>query len=226
MAGLYEIWHDPTRPDDTPRAADHHHSPAGYTSPGGGSTDRGGRASCGCLGDFGRLPRVAIVRHCVGREKAKKPRVKSSDGFLDRETALREIAAGYRDRSHYLVCLPPGTLPVFKRQLEGLPCRILLDQGLDTVLATSSADVARAVDVLTRSLRPSGGGVGVVLVPKTVSRALLEKRLNLPSSDDDEDIMCVQLGEQMMFPTLLTDAIDLVDPIDAAQIRAQAVPCA
>ncbi|WP_181799024.1 hypothetical protein [Kitasatospora acidiphila] len=152
--------------------------------------------------------------------------MKSGDGFVDRETAVREIAAGYRDRSHYLVCLPPGTLAVLSRQLKGLPCRMLLDQGLDAILATSSADVARAVDVIARSLRPSGGCVGVVLVPKTVSRALLEKRLNLPSSDDDEDIMCVQLGEQMMFPTLLIDAIDLVDPVNAARIRAQAVPCA
>ncbi|MBF9073167.1 hypothetical protein [Streptacidiphilus fuscans] len=142
--------------------------------------------------------------------------------MISREEATQNIAAALKNKTHFIATVPPGMAGEAAELLEGLPgFLIILDQGTDLVLATSSASVVAATDTLTP--RQSAA---VALVPKTVGTAAISECFGqeIPDDDGSQDILNLSDGGEVAYPTLFIDAVDLVDPLGAAQMRGQGRP--
>ncbi len=146
----------------------------------------------------------------------------STQTILERPDALHEIADAIGDRRHFIVLLSPETsphTPDFIRALPGASC--YLDAGLPTVLRMQPPP--RALPALLQLL-PLRCGV-ILVAPKTPEgRRRLGRLGSRPGSTADEQdlVLPYHEGEGFAFPLLFVDAVDLVDPVGAAQLRASA----
>ncbi|RAG81762.1 hypothetical protein DN069_31165 [Streptacidiphilus pinicola] len=140
---------------------------------------------------------------------------------ISREEAAQSIATALKDHTHFIATVPPGMAGDAAELLEGLPGFVMmLDQGMDTVLTTSSAAIVAATDGL--AARQSAA---VALVPKTVGTTAISECFGQEIPDDgSQDILNLSDDGDVAFPTLFIDAVDLVDPLGAAQMRGQGRP--
>ncbi|MET8134663.1 hypothetical protein ABZV24_22370 [Streptomyces sp. NPDC005251] len=139
--------------------------------------------------------------------------------FLARDTAVHQIAQHIADRDAYLVTCPPTTLPILSRALDSLPAwSAYLDNGTGAVLRTDRAGALLVADLLMET-------AGVLVVPKTVPAVELGQVVgqDIPA-DGSQDLVVLMPpgGEPIFWPLLFIDALDIVDPTVAAQLRAMA----
>ncbi|MFI9274638.1 hypothetical protein ACIGXM_28610 [Kitasatospora sp. NPDC052896] len=156
-----------------------------------------------------------------GMTRKKGPQ-KPEAAVIDRNTALWRVAKAYRDRTHFIATVSPGMAGEVAQRLEGLRgWEMLLDSGGGAILATSSSGLVEVTDKLS-----AVESAGVVLASKSVDSAELGDRLGqeIPEGKDLFVIGDADDGELMVWPTLFVDALDLVDPVAAAQMRAQMTP--
>lgn len=135
-----------------------------------------------------------------------------------RDTAVRRIAARLADRTHYVMSVPPPAIVAVATGLRDVPdWSAYLDAGLPAVMRCHDARALAVLAVL------SGPMCAVVTVPKTVPPDVLSTitRTEVPA-DGSRDVLIVHLGEDvpMIWPLLFVDALAVLDPAVAAQIRA------
>ncbi len=141
---------------------------------------------------------------------------------IDRQQAVHALANQYGDRTAYLVAAPADVLPSIADQiLPNLPWWVaFLDQGGPTVLVTNIAPVVAMTSALIRC-------VAVISLPKAGPITDLIGLLGSPRRiGEDGDLILVRrpddpdLGpDDVVWPILLIDAIDEIDPMLAARIR-------
>jgi hypothetical protein len=137
-----------------------------------------------------------------------------------RENALTHLVAAIADRTAFVVVPAPTLTVEVATGLAALPAwSAFLDNGGDDVLEMHDATVVAALLVLA-------GGVCTFVVPRTVPAADLGAVLGqCVPEDGSQDVVFVLDDEaRAWWPLLFIDAVDQVDAIAAAQIRAVAVP--
>lgn len=137
--------------------------------------------------------------------------------LLSRDTAVQRIADTLADRSSYVITLPPGAAETLAAGLAGIDdWTAYLDNGTDDVLTTSNLLALR----LSQLTCPNAGAL---VIPKTVNRRSVGRLVNQPIPPDgskDVIVLTGHPGQPALWPLLFVDAIDLVDPITAARLRA------
>jgi hypothetical protein len=141
---------------------------------------------------------------------------------LPRAEAVRRVAAHLADRDAFVVV--GGTLGDHTDQwlaaLAAVPeWHAYLDHGGPHVMRVAGPDVAR-VRLLTEAVGLDT--LPVAVVPKTVPAARIAEALGHPVADDgSQDIVAVS-GERgrVDWPALFVDAVAVVEPRAAMQIRA------
>ncbi|SOB84234.1 hypothetical protein [Streptomyces sp. 1331.2] len=141
--------------------------------------------------------------------------------LIPRETAVRRLADVLSDRTEYLVTIPPGVGQALAAGLDLVGhWTAYLDVGAPEVLVTSDLTTFRG----THMLVPTGG---VVTIPKTVHHRAVSRlvRQRIPA-DGSRDVLLItdRSGGPTYWPLLLVDAVDRVDPVLAAQLRAHGTP--
>lgn len=144
----------------------------------------------------------------------------TSNELLDRDQAVKNIAAHIADRDAYVITAPPDTLPRLSRTLDGVPSwSAYLDNGTPVILRTDRAGALIVADLLVET-------AGVLIVPKTVPAAALSRVVgqDVPA-DGSQDLVVLMPHEGPIFwPLLFVDALDIVDPQVAATLRAHHIP--
>jgi hypothetical protein len=140
--------------------------------------------------------------------------------LIGRGQAVQQIADQLADRTSYVITTPAERLgPLVRALADHAPRWIAyLDNATGTVLRTPDASTVCAVDRVADT-------AAVITVPKAVAPAALAAALGQPVPDDgsqDIFVLCGH-GEPVPFPLLFVDALDLVDPVAAAQLRADRV---
>jgi hypothetical protein len=138
---------------------------------------------------------------------------------IHRDQALKAIAGHIADRDAFVVLVPPAMLDTVTHALRRTPqWRGYIDNGTGIILR---ADAATAT-----ALMPLMGALGiptaaVLTVPKTVPASVLGEALgqHIPA-DGSQDIIGIHDGGPLIWPLLFVDALALVDPAAAAQLRA------
>ncbi|RPE34776.1 hypothetical protein [Kitasatospora cineracea] len=141
--------------------------------------------------------------------------------LIPREEAVRRLADTLADRTEYLITIPPGIGPQLAAGLDRVErWTALLDVGAPEVLSTGDLGAFQQA----HGLVPVGG---VLIVPKTVPHQAVSKlvRQRIPA-DGSQDVLLItdRNGAPTYWPLLLVDAVDRVDPILAAQLRANSLP--
>lgn len=140
--------------------------------------------------------------------------------LIERSRAVKAIADQILDRTSYVIIAPTDNLV---RLVDSLTehtekWTAYLDNGTGAVLCTTNADIVRVVDILI-------GTAAVITVPKTVPAPAISAALgqHLPE-DGSQDLVVLRVPDEPMFwPLLFIDALDLVDPKVAAELRANQV---
>ncbi|MDJ0341777.1 hypothetical protein [Streptomyces sp. PH10-H1] len=137
-----------------------------------------------------------------------------------RPQAVKRIADHIADRDSYVITVPPDALTSFAHRLCDIPdWNAYLDNGTGTVLHTGHALTLLACDLIIET-------AAVVIVPKTVPTAVLTEAVgrDVPA-DGSQDIVILTgpAGRPVFWPLLLVDAIEIVDPAVAAQLRANQI---
>ncbi len=145
----------------------------------------------------------------------------TSNHILDRDEAVQRIAGHIADRDAYVVTAPPYTLPTLSRTLDSLSGWFAyLDSGTPAILHTDRAGALLVADLLMDT-------AAVIVVPKTVAAAELSKVLgqDVPA-DGSQDLVVLMPpdGGPIFWPLLFVDALEVVDPPVAAQLRAHHIP--
>lgn len=139
---------------------------------------------------------------------------------IDRAHAVKRIADHLADRTSWVVTAPPDMLAPLAEALGTIPgWTAYLDGGLPLVLRTDQADVLLAADALVAT-------AAVLTVPKTVDASTLGAALSHPMpSDDAQDVLILRADNGPIYwPLLFVDAVDIVDPQCAAELRANHLP--
>jgi hypothetical protein len=151
---------------------------------------------------------------------------------IPREQAVEQLAAAIADRRDYLIPAPSLNRAVgYALHLVGLPATWYLDSGQALVMRISG----RAGDDTLAGLTAIGLVVnrdavtGVGVIPKSPrARARFERVIGRPIGPGEDLIIAVEpdpAGEpRIAWPTLAVDAIDRLDPVAAARIRAGHLP--
>lgn len=140
--------------------------------------------------------------------------------LLARDRAVQKIAAHIADRDAYLVTIPPEALPRLSRSLDGLASwSAYLDNGTPVVLRTSRAGALLVSDLLMET-------AGVLVVPKSVPAAALSKVVGqeVPADGSQDLVVLASAVGPTFWPLLFVDALAVVDPRMAAQLRANHLP--
>lgn len=138
---------------------------------------------------------------------------------IDRGQAVHRIAAHLADRDSYVITVPPDLVDTVAENLASIPERTLyLDGGLPAVLRTDQASVLAVTGALTAT-------AAVLVVPKTVPAAALTKALGQHVPEDgSQDIVVLMADGPIVWPLLFVDALEVVDPRAAGQLRASNLP--
>ena len=144
-----------------------------------------------------------------------------SNHIIDRATAVQEIAGRIRDRDAYVITAPPDTLPLLSRTLDGISSwSAYLDSGTPAILRTDRAGALLVADLLMET-------AGVIVVPKSVPAAELSKVVGQEvPADGSQDLVVLMPpdGGPVFWPLIFVDALEVVDPPVAAQLRAHHIP--
>ena len=137
---------------------------------------------------------------------------------VPRAEAVRAIAAHIADRTAFVISAPPAIVESAAHCLRAIgegDC--YMDNGLDTVFRLCGEYVALA-EVMAGLL--PGTAAAVFTVPKIVPAARLSEALqgqHVPE-DGSQDLVLLHADEGLVqFPTLLIEALALVDPAAAMQ---------
>ncbi|NUP17100.1 MAG: hypothetical protein HOZ81_13525 [Streptomyces sp.] len=140
--------------------------------------------------------------------------------LLQRPEAVRAIADTLADRTAYLITLPPGAAPLLAPSLDGIDgWTAYLDNGSGDVLATSDTGILCLAQAECLSS-------GAVRIPKSVHLDVISQiiRHRVPTDGSkDVFILTSKGGQPAYWPLLLVDAIDQVDAVMAARLRAHGV---
>lgn len=142
--------------------------------------------------------------------------ISSTNELINRTSAVESIAEGIASHDDYVVTVPPAALPTLMAALADIPSwHAYLDNGTGLVLRTDRPDSAQRV----ASLMPTAA---VVTVPKAAPSALLSAALGQPVDPDDEQdiVILTEPGKPVCWPMLFIDALDIVSPETAEQLRA------
>lgn len=136
---------------------------------------------------------------------------------VDRGQIVRTIAGHIADRDSFVIATPPGMLAPLALALRELPpvWTAYLDNGLPLVLRTDQPSALAAVEMLTPA-------TAVVIVPKSIPATVLGEALGQEvAGDGSQDIVLLRTTLQgpMVWPVLFVDAVAIVDPRAAMQIR-------
>lgn len=144
----------------------------------------------------------------------------ATNELISRATAVQQIADHIADRDHYVITAPPEALAALAQTLRLVDTWAgYLDNGAGMILRTDRPGVL----AISNLLAPA---VGVITVPKTVPAAVLTEALGQEVPDDgSQDIVILMPGgPPAYFPLLFVEALDIVDPRTAAQLRAHHIP--
>lgn len=139
--------------------------------------------------------------------------------LITRQAAVESIAEGIGSSDAYVITVPPATLPTLMTALQDTPHWLAyLDSGTDTVMRTDRPDEASTIARLVPT-------AAVITVAKTIPAALLSRALGRPvSADAEQDLLVLtEPGKPICWPMLFVDALDIVSPETAAQLRDQEV---
>lgn len=141
----------------------------------------------------------------------------ATNELIKRSQAVKAIADQILDRTSYVIITPTDNLTPLVDNLAEHAAKwsAYLDNGTAAVLCTSNAEIVRVVDILI-------GTAAVITVPKTVPAKAISAALGQRVPDDgSQDLVVLHApGEPMFWPLLFVDALDLVDPKVAAELRA------
>lgn len=144
----------------------------------------------------------------------------TSNHILDRDKAVQRIADRIADRDAYVITAPPDTLPLLSRTLDGIPgWTAYLDSGIPAILHTDRAGALLVADLLMDT-------AAVIVVPKTVPASELSKVVGQEvPADGSQDLVVLMPpdGGPIFWPLLFVDALAIVDPPVAAQLRAHQI---
>ncbi|MFI1937713.1 hypothetical protein ACH44C_11005 [Streptomyces purpureus] len=144
----------------------------------------------------------------------------STHELIPRAHALQHIATRLDAQDHYLIASPPDTLGRLMTNLEDIPSWMAyVDNGSPTILRTERPG---AVRLAGRILAVAA----VVVVAKTVPRRDVMAALNRETNPGHtEDIFVLTTpGGRTWWPVLFAEALDLVDPAAAAELRNDGLP--
>lgn len=139
---------------------------------------------------------------------------------IGRDRATKGIADHIADRDAYVVTVPPYALLSLARSLTDLPAwNAYLDIGTPLIMWTDKAEVL----LLTGTLLETAT---VVVVPKTVPPATLSRVVGQGVAEDgSQDLVILRpRGGPTPWPTLFVDALEIVDPRAATELRAHDIP--
>jgi hypothetical protein len=140
--------------------------------------------------------------------------------LIGRGRALRFISEALADRTHFLL-VPPvqrGTEVAELLDGAGIPWTGYIDSGQDTVLRVDQASLMMVTEQLARRT------AALITVAKTVPAEQLSSALDQAiAADGSQDlILMTDDGKQLHWPMLFVDALDRIDPVEAARLRAAA----
>lgn len=138
--------------------------------------------------------------------------------LIERSEAVTRIGQHITAREHYLITTPPGRALDFLDRLD-VEWVAYADTGAPLVLITDEPAPVR----ITAHLVPLAL---VVAIPKTAPRESLDRAfVDGFSGSDTHDLVAITEPDSTVtyWPRLFIDALDSVDPISAAQMRAQAI---
>ncbi|WP_405423530.1 hypothetical protein [Streptomyces erythrochromogenes] len=140
--------------------------------------------------------------------------ISSTHELIPRPTALERIAAHLDAQDHYLITSPPDTVGRLMQNLEDIPSWMAyVDNGSPTVLRTERPG---AVRLASRILAVAT----VIVVAKTVPRRDLMAAIDQPEGAPAQDVFVLTTpGGPTWWPVLFADALALVDPEAAAELR-------
>ncbi|MGW7344011.1 hypothetical protein [Streptomyces sp. NPDC054854] len=141
--------------------------------------------------------------------------INSTHELIPRPNALEHIAAHLDAQDHYLITSPPDTLGRLMQNLEDIPSWMAyVDNGSPTVLRTERPG---AVRLAGRILAVAA----VIVVAKTVPyRDVMAAIDRQPDGAPHEDVFVLTTpGAPTWWPVLFADALALVDPAAAADLR-------
>lgn len=150
--------------------------------------------------------------------------------FVPREEAVQALAAAIADRTHFIVSLPPSLIAecVLAARFAKLPSgwRVYFDNGMSTTLSVDTPKLVEAVE-LGAFMAPFGSLVGVATIPKTTPARRIREALGVSEEiphDGSRDLLMIHeprlAWQGFFYPMLLVEALDIVDPTVAMQIRA------
>lgn len=138
--------------------------------------------------------------------------------LIGRGRALRFISEALADRTHFLL-VPPAQRGAEVAELldgTGISWTGYIDSGQDTVLRVDQASLMLVTEQLARRTAI------LITVPKTVPAEQLSSALDQTiQADGSQDlILMTDDSEQLLWPMLFVDALDQIDPVEAARLRA------
>lgn len=144
----------------------------------------------------------------------------STHELLGRDRAVQKIARHIADRDAYLVTIPPDTLPRLSKSLDRIATwSAYLDSGNPFILRTNRPGALLVTDLLIET-------AGVLVVPKTVPASALSKVVGqeVPADGSQDLVVLMPTAGPIFWPLLFVDALEIVDPKVAAQLRANHLP--
>jgi hypothetical protein len=131
---------------------------------------------------------------------------------LDRADAVKEISNHVADRDRFVIAVSLRSFEPYAFGNGTVPTwTAYIDMGGPSVLRTTSPDLLAAQ---TRAAL----GTAVLTVPKTVPAALLGAVFGTALPEDGSRDLIDLTTES--WPSLVLDALEVVDPLDAALMRA------
>lgn len=153
------------------------------------------------------------------RGKRKADPLMIDYAMVPRERAVKAISATYGDKTDIILA---GPLDRVGGVLQHIPSAVCyLDAGTRTILVTRGTGETQSI--VLYQISQYAPMAAIIAIPKaTPETALTAAGIDVTGSEDiclvasnDDQLMC--------YPILLVDAIDLMDPVLAAQLRAQGV---
>lgn len=137
--------------------------------------------------------------------------------LYSRSAAVALLSTALAERKHYVLTAPPGAAAHVAPRLTHLTWTAYLDQGTEEIAAVTQVAAVVAAELLTEVS-------AVILVPIRPGVAeYLTAALGVAVAPDRDILAIATPDGRAAWPRLMVDALDRVDPVAAAQIRAAAV---
>jgi hypothetical protein len=141
---------------------------------------------------------------------------------IARADAVRDIAAHLADRTAFVVFTGPDLMSAVAARLDPVEGWTgYADNGMPVVLRARSSEAFVAAEVM--KALAGMPMVAVFIVPKSVPAKVPSEALGQEiEADGSRDIIAIHGDDgRVIWPMLFVDALDLVDPVAASQLRAQ-----